>query len=272
MNLKLAEVKKFLQFKEIYIAAILCTGLTFLILFSVDSPEEPFFFWRFIHEFMGYFGYWMVAILLVVGVSRVVPLENETGIDELLKTYKFGKRKLLFAKLWLILIYSIVVITFLYLEVFIFFSSNNLIDGINSTLVEENYHSAWDIKSIDDWTNGQYFLFQYLYMIIASFSFALFVFLISIVVKRSVIVMMVCGGLFAVFELIERFLLYYFSTSKVGEVLSFLYDYGYNGMLSAFYMPHFQIDEFWKLIVYVLFPIVVLLSSIISLYERRSNC
>ncbi|MBK3497057.1 hypothetical protein JFL43_19895 [Viridibacillus sp. YIM B01967] len=272
MNLKIAEVKKFLLFKEIYIAVVFCTGLTLLMQSAIVSPDEPFYFWKNMHDFMGYVGYWMVAILLVVGVSRIVPFENETGIDELLKTYKYGKRKLLFAKLWLVLIYSIVVVTFLYSVVFIFFSSNYRINGVNSMLVEGNYQSPWDFKGIGNWTNGQYFLFQYIYMIIASFSFALFLFLISILVKRSVVIMMICGGLFAVLELIKRFLLLYFSSSEIGYVLSLLYHYGYNGMLSAFYMVNLQIDELWKLVVYLFVPIIGLVSMITYSYERRAKC
>lgn len=275
MKLELFELRKIIRFKEIYIAALMCTG--FLLLFFYNSVyfsgEFDFPFWKSIHDFMPQIGFWMVAIMIVVGGARIIPFEGESGTSELLKTYKLGLNRLAISKIVALLIFCLIVVTYFYGLAIMINGYIYSIDGGNSPLSLTYYSPSVVIDSgIGEWTNWQYLFYEYVYMVIASGSFGLFVFLISLLVKRSVLVMAICGGIFALFELYDKFIATFLSTNLIGSYILDLYQYGYNGMLSFFYLEHTHISELWKLLVYLFVPIIILIFLNIYVYRRKARC
>ncbi|MEH6943140.1 hypothetical protein [Bacillus sp. JJ722] len=275
MKLELIELRKISKFKEIYIAAFMCTGFLLLVLSNnaYFPGQFDFPFWKAIHDFMPYIGFWMVAIMIVVGGSRIIPIEGESGIDELLKTYKFGLNRLVIAKIVALFIYCAVVVSYFYGLSILINGYIYSIDGGNISLSQSYYSPNIPIKlGIGEWTNWQYLIYEYVYMVIASCSFGLFVFLISILVKRSVLVMAICGGVFAAFELYDKFIETFLSTNIIGHYITSLYRYGYNGMLSFFFIDKTHINELWKLMIYLFVPIIILIILNIYVYRRKARC
>ena len=73
-------------------------------------------------------------------------------------------------------------------------------------------------------------------MVLASYIFALFVFLFSLFIKRSVFIMMTAGGVFALGELCEKYIFSWIQTVPGIHNLVYGYRYGLNGMMSFEYL------------------------------------
>lgn len=57
-----------------------------------------------------------------------------------------------------------------------------------------------------NWTFAKFIILEGGYMVLASYIFALFVFLLSLFIKRSVFIMMTASGVFALGELCEKYI------------------------------------------------------------------
>ena len=137
--------------------------------------------------------------------------------------------------------------------------------------IAEGSTYSWNGLQSVNFSHWQYLLYEYTYLIVASFSFGLCVLAISLVVKRSVWVMVICGGLFAASEFSYHFLLKFFSTDMIGAIIAYLYRFGYNGMLHMFLLdirPLLQLS-ISMLALYLFIPIVLLIGVIILAYRRK---
>ncbi|MEK3934644.1 hypothetical protein MKY41_04930 [Sporosarcina sp. FSL W7-1349] len=278
MKILHVEIRKLLSFKEVYVALFICLGMLTLFFFADRMPDPNFTFWLSIHDFMPRMGFWFVAVMIVVGISRMIPYERETGIEELQKTYKHGTTKLLLAKLYTVFIYCVLVVTFFYLVALVVYGSIYPIEGYNLPMVESYHTNRWlqfHNPHIDVFTRWQYVLYEYGYMVFASFVFGLFVIVVSLLTKRSVWVMAICGGYFALFELYAKLL----SSIHLGELFywvfhfpaNLLYTYGYNGILGFKYMVSVELPNYWMICVSLFIPITVQIILIISIYRRKTK-
>lgn len=270
MKIIQAELRKLVSFREVYIALFFCLILLSLQFYMDRIPDPNYTFWLSMRNLFQGNGAWYIAVMIVVGISRVLPYERETGIDELLKTYKHGISKILLAKLVAIFLYCFSVVTFFYVVAFSVYGKTHSFEENNNMPIGENQTYSWiGLQPVNlDW---QYLLYEYTYLIIASFSFGLCVLAISLVVKRSVWVMAICGGGFATFEFSYHFLLKFFSTDVIGVIIADLYRFGYNGMLHMFLLnmgPLLQLS-ISMLVLYLFIPIVLLIGVIILAYRRK---
>ena len=279
MKIVHVELRNLLSFREVHIALLLCLGMLSIFFYADRLPDPNFTFWLSMHDFMPRIGFWFVAVMIVVGISRMIPYDRETGIEDLLKTYRHGKTKLLLAKLYAVFIYCLLIVTLFYLFAFGVYRAFYTIEGHLIPMVESYHTNLWiqfHNPHIVIFTRLQYFLFEYSYMILASFSFGLFVIIVSLFAKRSVWVMAICGGYFAMFELYAKLL----RTIGFGELfywlfhfpINLLYTYGYNGVMGFEYMERVEVSRYWMIIASLLIPIVVQIGVIIPVYRRKSKC
>ena len=271
MNIAQVELRKLLSFKVIYIALFFCLFLLTLFFYSSGFNISSFDpeFWKSMRDFMPRNGAWFVAIMIVVGISRMLPYEIETGIDELLKTYK-QKTKLLFAKLYVVFIYCLSMVTLFYGIAFVVYGWAYSLEGYNLSMAEVNANMWVDLQ-IGSFTQWQYLLYEYTHLVFISFSYGLCVLTVSLFVKKSVWVMAVCGGFFALFEFFDGFLGQFLSTSETWSFLFVVYKYSYNGMLHLAYLERVDLTQLWQLILYLVVQIVTLTCVIIITYKRRTR-
>jgi len=280
MNINKGELKKLFSFREIYIGFLICIGVLALYFYSVYSEVNygNFYFWKSIHQFIPQIGYWFIAIMLVVGLSKLFPYEREIGFMDLIKTYKNGRTKFVYYKILIVFLYSFLVVTLFYIFAVIYYGSVYTIGDINRLMSQVNYTNLWSdyLVNIGRFTQWQYLLYEYVYLIFAGFSFGLFIVLVSLLIQNSSWVMVICGGLFAVLEFFDR----YIALMDLGDLFAYavmwpahyVYKYGYNGMLSFQYLHQVDLPQIWKLIVYVFGSIAINIFLIIIIYGRKPKC
>lgn len=256
IKLGLVEMKKLVQQREIYIALFLCTVIYLMGLKSVGESDKPSELWKGLIEAIPWFGFWFIAVLIVVGVSKCLSFEREQEMSELLLTYKKGHLQLLIVKQIITLIYCAVIVLYFYVVSFFSLANGYSTSGIFA-----------QIKVNPNWTFAQLLVYQYGYTVLASYIFALFILALSFFIKRSVFIMMIAGSIFAVGELYEKFIAKFIGTMKLSEYLGAIYDYGFNGMLSHRYLEF--LSPFSKSEVYFLFIAIALLLFTLNLIIGR---
>ena len=262
------EMKKLFLQREIYIALFLCTVFFAMGVFSIGDAVTPIAFWRELASVIPYIGFWFIAVLIVVGIARCLPFEREQKMDELLLTYGKGFLTLLIIKQFTIFIYCAVIVLYFYIIAFFGLAMKYDIAGLFSR-IELDPPFLFDANP--NWTFAKLLIYEYGYTVLASYIFALFTLLLSLFIKRSVFIMMVAGGIFALGELYEKFIESFIGTMELSEYIGAIYDYGFNGMLSYQYLDTFS--PFSKTEIYILFLFVALLLFALNLLigRRRKN-
>lgn len=259
MNIRCGEIKKLLSFKEIYIGLFFCT-LILALFFYTDTHE--FTFWKEVQDFIPRVGFWFIAAMIIIGLARIFPYENELEIEELLKTYKYGRKKLILSKVFITFVYSFFIVTLVYLIALVFYACIYPIGNINMPMSKVHYTDLWSQVCINTGklTQLQFLLYEYVYMIFAAFSFGLFVVWISRLTKNARTTIAICGGAFALLEFFNKYItqinfsgfFYYIFQYP----LSIIYEFGYNGMLSFRYFRIVDLSKVWIVIMYIFASII----------------
>ncbi len=226
------EGKKLFSQRELYIALFLCTVLFVMSLNAVTASSQSVVFWQEMASVMPYIGYMLIAVTVVVGVSRCMPFEREQEMEELLVTYKGGRMQLLAVKQFVLFFFCVSIVLFYYGIASIVLLAYASPTGLFTQMGESapNY-----LNPNPDWTFAKLMLLEGGYMVVASYIFALFVFLLSLFIKRSVFIMLTAGGIFALGELYERY--FYFIQNIPGiDYLVDVYRYGVNGIMGFEYL------------------------------------
>lgn len=258
------EMKKLFLQREIYIALFLCTVLFAMVLISIGDATTSVAIWKELASIIPYIGFWFIAVLIVVGIARCLPFEREQNMDELLLTYKKGRLTLLIIKQLTIFIYCAVVALYFYIIAFIGLTMKYDVIGLFAH-VELDPPFLFDANP--NWTFARLLIYEYGYTVLGSYIFALFTLLLSLFIKRSVFIMMIAGGIFALGEIYEKFIESFIGTMKLSEYIGVIYDYGFNGMLSYRYLDTFS--PFSEMEVYILFMLVALLLFTLNLLVGR---
>lgn len=264
INLVWTEGKKLFQHREIYIALFLCTVLFVMGMKSVGGSDAPYQFWRELTNAIPWFGFWFISVLIVVGVAKCLPFEREQEMSGLLLTYKRGRLQLFIVKQIITLIYSAVIVLYFYLVSFFILAMDYDTKGLFAQ-VKMNSPSFFN-KDLE-WTFAQLLVYEYGYTVLASYIFALFIMFLSLLVKRSVFIMMIAGSIFAAGELYDKFIRKFIGTLDLNNYLSAIYDYGFNGMLSYQYLYFFK--PFSESEVYILFLLIACFLFILNLFIGR---
>lgn len=256
IKLGLTEMKKLFQQPEIYIALFLCTVYYYLGLRDTgDSFNPTSGLWRAMLDAVPWFGFWMIAVLVVIGSAKCLPIEREQEMNELLLTYKKGQVQLLMVKQAVMFIYCAIIVSYFYLVSFFTLVTKYSISGaFNQIKVNP---PVYFINANPDWTFAQLLLFQFGYMVLASYIFSLCILALSFFIKRSVFIMMIAGSVFALEELYDKYLCYYTGSMKLDVYLRNIYDYGFNGMLGHQYLE--GLSPFSEGEIYILFMVFALL-------------
>ncbi len=253
IKLGFMEGKKLFSQREIYIALFLCTVLFVMGLDAIGEPDVPLLFWRKLADVIPYVGFWFIAILIVVGVARCLPFEQEQGMSELLLTYKKGRLTLLVVKQIVILMYCVSIVLYFYgIAVFVFTMDYDLTGLFAQVKENPNLYFYANLE----WTYAELMIYEFGYIVLASYIFALFIVLLSLFIKRSVFIMMIGGSIFAAGELFDKFIIKYIGTMELGYYLTTIYDYMFNGMLSFRYLNYFgpfSTNEVYGLFLFIAF-------------------
>ena len=232
------EGKKLISQRELYIALFLCTILFVMNLNAVTASSQSVVFWQEMASVMPYVGYMLIAVTIVVGVSRCMPFEREQEMEELLVTYKGGRVQLLAVKQFVLFLFCVSIVLFYYAIASLVLLAYASPTGLFAQMGESapNY-----INPNPDWTFAKLMLLEGGYMVLASYIFALFVFLLSLFIKRSVFIMLTAGGIFALGELYEKYIFYYIQSMPGIEYLVDVYRYGLNGIMSFGYLEGYVV-------------------------------
>ncbi|MCJ7842698.1 hypothetical protein MUB24_17690 [Lederbergia sp. NSJ-179] len=264
IKLGLMEGKKLFWQREIYIALFLCTLFFVMAMISDPDPPGPLLFWKTLVSIVPYIGYWFIAILIVVGVARCLPFDREQKMEELMLTYKKGRLPLLMVKQAVIFIYCALIVLYFYLVAGITLATNYDTAGLfTQTKLSPNL----SVHLNPEWTFAQLLLYEYGYMVLASYIFALFIFLLSLCIKRSVYIMMMAGSIFAGGEIFDKVIAKYIGTMELSNYLTPMYEYGFNGMLGFQYLGSFSIFSASE--VYGLFLLIACLLFMLNLFTGR---
>ena len=240
-RLILAEGKKLIVQREIYIALVLCT---LLFIFSLNVNEEPdwmpLLFWKWMIDSMPYIGYWFITISIVVGAARCLPFEHEQRMEPLLHTYPGGHTKLLIAKLVVLLGYCALVVFYYFMVaavvLAVFYEPGSLLRSAEET-------SANYVQLEGQWAIWQAMLMEYGYLLLSSFVVALCYFCLSQFIRKSVLIMLIGGGVFALTELLDKYVMNLIGQMHVAEYVGLFIQYSFNSLLSFRYLDFFEMKD-----------------------------
>lgn len=227
------EGKKLFSQRELYIVLFLCTVLYVMNLNAVTDSSQSVVFWQEMASVMPYIGYMLIAVTVVVGVSRCLPIEREQEMEELLVTYKAGRVQLLVVKQFVLFLFCVSIVLFYSIIISLVLLAYASPTGLFAHMGANAPHY---LNPNPDWTFAKFMIVEGGYMVLASYIFALFVFLLSLFIKRSVFIMLTAGGIFALGELCEKYIFYYIQTMPGFDYLVYAYRYGLSGIMSFEYL------------------------------------
>ena len=262
------ELKKLVVQKEIYIILAICTLMIWLSQKAYFISEvESYRFSKSLLDFMPWVGYLFLLFPIIVAVSRILPFEYEQKMVELLATYKYGRKMLLFVKL--IVLFCVCAFT-----VFYFF----LIAGSVSYLFYGLDDWTLNIESIGwiymemylggEWRVWEVLSFQYIYLLLSTFLFALSLFLVARFVRRNVYIMLVGGAVVLVVELLDKFFMRFIGQMQVGHYVSVIIDFSINSLVNFEFLNIFTLPQ---LCIGIIIGILLLIIVNILVEEKTVN-
>ncbi len=259
------ELKKlFTRQKEIYIALVICTILFVIISRSFDDSYILTSFWRDLIQIIPWAGYFMIAAMIVVGTARVMPVEQEQRMTELLVTYPKGRLHLVVAKQIVVFLYCLLVTLYFHMVAFLVLLTKYEFTGAFTRIIEQRVHNVPTPN--EQLFFVEMFAYEIIYLTLASYVFALFIFSLSLFIQRSALVMITAGSLFLFGELTYRF--YFLSESQIGVLFNYIYRFGFSGMLSFHYLEDYAgEDSFFSMSGVLLF--FILLSGLLFVLNLR---
>lgn len=260
INMVRYELKKlFTRQKEIYIALVICT---ILLIMMIQDPLSPSF-WPNLVQQIPLNGYFMIAAMIAVGTARVMPFEREQRMTELLVTYPKGRIHLMAAKQIVVFIYCLIVTLYFNLVVFLHSLMTQEFTGAFTRIIDQRVHNVPTPN--EQLFFVEMFAYEILYLTLASYVFALFIFSLSLFIQRSAIIIITAGGLFLFSELTD-IMIRFFSESQIATLFNYIYLYGVSGLLSFRYIEGW-VDPFFSMSGALLF--FILLSGLLFALNLR---
>jgi hypothetical protein len=154
--------------------------------------------WKNIIKFTWSIGYYFTIMLVLLGVSLIIPREYSSGMYMIVNSTKESKRKLIYAKISVVIIFAGIVVAFFAV---INILANWYIYGLagwNAPLKYIYYDTPYNINI---W---QFFFMQQLFHILSVSILGLLTMLISIIWKKSIMSLSLGGIIFIIFDEISR--------------------------------------------------------------------
>lgn len=239
------ELKKLVVQKEIYIILAICTLMIVLSQKAFYLAEDEVQLYRFsksLLDFIPMVGYLFLLFPIIIAVARILPFEYEQKMIELLATYKYGRKMLLLVKL-IVLFFVCAFIVFYFLLIvggvsyFIYGLDNWMLD------IESISWIYMDMYLKGEWHVWKVLAFEYVYLLLSTFTFALCLFLVAKFVRKNVFIMFIGGAVFLVVELFDKFVMRFANQMKIGEYINIIIKYSFNSLLNFEFLNIFTIPQ-----------------------------
>lgn len=225
--------------------------------------------WKEITKFTWNIGYYFTTLLVLLGVSLIVPQEYSSGMYMIINSTKESKRKLIYGKISAVIVFTgIVTAFFAAIDVLVNWYFYGLA-GWNAPLKYIYFDTSFNIKI---W---QFFILQQFFHILSVSVLGLLTLLISISTKKSVMSLSLGGIVFIIFDRISRLIGDKAASGSAGFIISDLIRLGgifksYKNIYSVFSFP---ILYEVVLSVIILILLILMMGAIYTSYRRlyRAN-
>lgn len=252
------ELKKLVVQKEIYIILAICTLMIWLSQQAdMLRDTQPYRFSKSLLDFMPWIGYLFLLFPIIVAIARIVPFECEQKMTELLATYKYGRKSLILVKL--AVLFCICAFTILYFFI-IAGTISYFLYGFDDWMLTTN---SIDFIYLDmflegEWLVWQVLVFEYIYLLLSTFTFALSLFLVARFIRRSVFIMLTGGAVFLLVELLDKFVMSFVNQMKISEYINIMIRYSFNSLVNFELLDLFSFPRLFSgLIISMMILIIV---------------
>ena len=220
--------------------------------------------WKEITKFIWNIGYYFTIMLVLLGVSLIIPQEYSSGMYMIINSTKESKRKLIFAKIGAVIVFTgLVTALFAIINVLTNWYIYGL-EGWNVTLKCIYYNTPYDIKI---W---QFFFIQQLFHILSASILGLLTMLLSIFWRKSVVSLSLGGVVFIIFDEISRLIGDSAAQSSVSFIISNLINLkgiftSYKNIYNIFSFP---IQYEMVLIAIILILLIFMIGAIYTSYKK----
>lgn len=109
-----------------------------------------------------------------------------------------------------------------------------------------------------EWHVWEFLVFEYVYLLLSTFMFALCLFLVAQFVRRSVFIMLIGGAVVLVVELFDKFVMRFIGQMEVANYVSVIIDFSINSLVNLEFLNIFALPQlFIGLIIGILLLIIV---------------
>lgn len=169
--------------------------------------------WKEIVKYTWSIGYYFTIMLVLLGVSLIIPQEYSSGMYMIINSTKESSRKLIYSKIIAVIVFAgIVTAFFAVINLFINWYFYGLA-GWNAPLKNLYYDTPYNIRI---W---QFFLIQQLLHVLSLSVLGLFTMLISIFWKKSAMSLSIGGIVFIIFNWIAGLIGYNAEQSPAGFII-----------------------------------------------------
>lgn len=160
--------------------------------------------WKWILESNCYGGFWLIGALVVIGLSSSFSGEYSSGMDNIILTGRYGKSKLVSAKIAAALIYCVFTAVVISSVSFAIYTCLLGLHGYDTQLrnITEFYEQTF--LNIKIW---QFYVCQSILILFGSFTLGLLVLFISSLSRSSILSAFVSGIIFILPDAAERFMI-----------------------------------------------------------------
>lgn len=162
----------------------------------LKDRDEPYYSysngWNGMIDYVNTFGLISLAVLIILGLSSVFSWEDETGMNQYILSSKHGRRKLVSAKIVASTIYVVFVAFVLYIEALVHHAYLYTLEGGKGSLQLAFKY----IASPYNFTLMEYHFVQLAFYLCSAIAFAMFVLLISSLIRNSLLSFFVSGVIF----------------------------------------------------------------------------
>lgn len=174
-----------------------------------------------------------------------------------LATYKYGRKSLILVKL--AVLFCICAFTILYFFI-IAGTISYFLYGFDDWMLTTN---SIDFIYLDmflegEWLVWQVLVFEYIYLLLSTFTFALSLFLVARFIRRSVFIMLTGGAVFLLVELLDKFVMSFVNQMKISEYINIMIRYSFNSLVNFELLDLFSFPQLFSgLIISMLILIIV---------------
>lgn len=222
--------------------------------------------WDKILYYNSWTGFFFIGALIVLGLSSIFAEEYDTFVDSLILTSKYGKSRLVWAKIGAAFIYTVFVVLALYLLPFIFYGWKFGLKGFDVPIRNANFYSQSTIN-LKIW---QFYIVQILFNIVGGFSLGLFTLLISSISKNKILTAFVSGCAFLIPDLLQRLDMpfqAFFTTFSYTNFISLEYLNFHPGFMKNF----LGVPIYYEYIMLIIIFVIIVISSILIFCSFRKG-